>query len=248
MARDGGAGMQIKGCTALVTGANRGIGLAFVQALLEAGAARVYAASRNAAASSGDGRVIPLILDTTDPGQVEAAAAAAGDVSLLVNNAGVNTNSGLIKADAIDGARAEMEINYFGTLRMCRAFAPILAANGGGAIVNMISITALAHLPMMGSLSASKAALWSLTQGVRAELRKQKTLVVGVFPGAVETRMTEGVPVPKIKPAEAAKAALEAVERGTEEIYPSQMAEGWYAQHRADPKALEKELSAYLPR
>jgi NAD(P)-dependent dehydrogenase (short-subunit alcohol dehydrogenase family) len=240
--------MQIRGCTALVTGANRGIGEAFVQALLAAGAAKVYAASRDPSAGRGDARVVALHLDTTDQTQVDAAAVTAGDVSLLVNNAGVNTNAGLIRAPSVDGARLEMETNYFGTLRMCRAFAPILAANGGGAIVNLISITALAHLPMMGSLSASKAALWSLTQGVRAELKKQQTLVVGVFPGAVETRMTEGVPVPKIKPAEVAEAVLAALESGTEEIYPSQMAEGWYARHRADPKALENELSAYLPR
>ena len=240
--------MKIQGCTALVTGASRGIGEAYVQALLARGAAKVYAASRDGKGVADDRRVVPLALDVTDQAQVDAAAARAGDVSLLVNNAGHNSNSGLLKAASIDQARAEMDVNFFGTLRMCRAFAPVLAAQGGGAIVNMVSITALAHLPMMGSLSASKAALASLTIGVRAELKAQGTSVVGVFPGAVETRMTEGVPVPKIKPAEAANAALDAVENGDEEIYPSQMAQGWYAQHRADPKALERELSAYLPR
>ena len=115
-----------------------------------------------------------------------------------------NANTGLLSAPTIENAEVEIVTNYLGTLRMCRAFAPVLAAHGGGAIVNMISISGLVHLPLMGSLSASKAALRSLTQGVRAELRKQGTLVVGVLPGAVETRMTEGVPIPKIKPAEVA--------------------------------------------
>lgn len=240
--------MEIKGCTALVTGANRGIGAAFVEALLSRGAGRIYAAARAGhPASPADARVVPIQLDVTDDAQVAAAAARCRDVGLLINNAGVNFNAGLLAAPTIDHARLEIETNYLGTLRMCRAFAPVLGANGGGCIVNMISILGLVQLPLMGSLAASKAALWSLTQGVRAELAKQGTLVVGVLPGAVETRMTEGVPVPKIKPAEVARAALDAVASGTEETYPSQMAEGWLAQHRADPKALEKELAAYLP-
>jgi NAD(P)-dependent dehydrogenase (short-subunit alcohol dehydrogenase family) len=240
--------MDIAGSIALVSGANRGIGAAFVDELLGRGAAKVYAATRaGQPVAVADRRVVPVTLDVTDQGQVDAAAAACGDVTLLVNNAGVNFNSGLLAAPSIDNARIEIETNYLGTLRMCRAFAPVLGRNGGGCIVNMISILALVQLPLMGSLCASKAALWSLTQGVRAELAKQGTLVVGVLPGAVETRMTEGVPVPKIKPAEVARAALDAVTTGTEEVYPSQMAQGWLAQYRADPKALEKELAAYLP-
>ena len=240
--------MDIADCRALVTGANRGIGAAFVDELLARGAARVYAAARAGQASAAaDPRVVPVTLDITDQAQVDAAATTCRDITLLINNAGVNFNSGLLTAPAIDSARLEIETNYLGTLRMCRAFAPVLGRNGGGCIVNMISILALVQLPLMGSLCASKAALWSLTQGVRAELAKQATLVVGVLPGAVETRMTEGVPVPKIKPAEVVAAALDAVASGTEEVYPSQMAQGWLAQHRADPKALEKELAAYLP-
>lgn len=240
--------MNVAGCIALVTGANRGIGAAYVDELLARGAARVYAAARSGQSIAvRDPRVVPVILDITDQAQVDAAAATCGDVTLLINNAGVNFNSGLLSAPSIDNARVEMETNYLGTLRMCRAFASVLGGNGGGCIVNMISILALVQLPLMGSLCASKAALWSLTQGVRAELAKQGTLVIGVLPGAVETRMTEGVPVPKIKPAEVAAAALDAVASETEEIYPSQMAQGWLAQYRADPKALEKELAAYLP-
>jgi NAD(P)-dependent dehydrogenase (short-subunit alcohol dehydrogenase family) len=241
--------MQIAGSTALVTGANRGIGTAFVAALLARGAARVYATTRaRQRPAASDPRLVHLMLDITDQAQVEAAAAAAPDVTLLINNAGVNFNTGLIAAPSIDNARVEVETNYLGTLRMCRAFAPILGRNGGGAIVNMASIVALAHLPLMGSLCASKAALLSMTLGVRAELARQGTQVLAVLPGAVETRMTEGVPVPKIQPAEVAALALDAVEAGAEEIFPSDMAQGWLARYRSDPKGLEKELAAYLPR
>ncbi|MFO1067479.1 MAG: SDR family oxidoreductase [Geminicoccaceae bacterium] len=240
--------MQIEGAVALVSGANRGIGEAFVAALLARGAAKVYAASRagNAVAWS-DPRIVPLVLDTTDPAEVDAAVARAGDVTLLVNNAGVNFNAGLLAAPSMEQAETEVRVNYLGTLRMCRAFAPVLRRNGGGAIVNMISILGQVHLPLMGSLCASKAAAYSMTLGVRAELAAQKTQVLAVMPGAVETRMTDGVPVPKIKPAEVAEAALAAVEAGEDEVYPGPMAQGWIGQHRADPKALEKELSAYLP-
>jgi NAD(P)-dependent dehydrogenase (short-subunit alcohol dehydrogenase family) len=240
--------MQVKGCAALVTGANRGIGAAYVEALLERGAAKVYAATRGGQPlTASDPRLVPLTLDITDQAQVDAAAARCRDVTLLINNAGVNFNTGLLAAPSIDNARIEIETNYLGTLRMCRAFAPILGANGGGCILNMLSITALVQLPLMGSLCASKAAAWSLTLGVRAELAKQGTQVLAVMPGAVETRMTEGVPVPKIKPAEVAALALDAVDAGAEEIYPSDMAQGWLQQYRTDPKGLEKELAAYLP-
>jgi NAD(P)-dependent dehydrogenase (short-subunit alcohol dehydrogenase family) len=241
--------MQVKGCTALVTGANRGIGAAYVEALLARGVARLYASTRaGQEVGVSDPRIVPLTIDVTDQAMVDAAAARCRDVTLLINNAGVNFNTGLLAAPSIDNARIEVETNYLGTLRMCRAFAPILGANGGGCIVNMLSIVALVELPLMGSLCASKAAAYSMTLGVRAELAGQGTQVLGVLPGAVETRMTEGVPVPKIKPAEVAALALDAVDAGAEEIFPSDMAQGWLARYRSDPKGLEKELAAYLPR
>jgi len=244
--------MDIKGTVALVTGANRGIGRAFVEALVERGAAKIYAGARDpkGMADLGDrhkGKVVPLKLDITQPGDIAAAAAACRDVKLLVNNAGINRQAGFIAASDLDAARAEMETNYFGPFSMCRAFAPILAANGGGAIINMLSILARVALPMYGSLCASKAAALSLTQGVRGELAKQGTLVVAVMPGAVDTEMERNFPPPKLPPTEAARAALDGVERSLEEVYPGDMATGMSQGLASDPKAVEKDLAKYLP-
>ena len=130
---------------------------------------------------------------------------------------------------------------------MCRAFAPVLKANGGGTIVNMLSILARVNLPLMGSLCASKAATLSMTQGVRAELAAQGTKVIAVMPGAVDTRMTAMLPPPKMKPSEVAAAALKAIDEGTEEIYPGDMAQGVAAGLASDPKAVEKQFAGYLP-
>jgi NAD(P)-dependent dehydrogenase (short-subunit alcohol dehydrogenase family) len=237
--------MNVTGSIVLVTGANRGIGQALVAALQAAKAAKIYAASRDGAA--GAPGTVALKLDVTKPAEVAAAAQAAQDVTLLINNAGVNFNTPLMKIAALDNARTEMEVNYFGTAAMCRAFAPVLAKNGGGAIVNMLSILARVNLPLMGSLCASKAAALSLTQAVRAELAKQGTRVIGVLPGAVRTRMTEGVDVPKIEPQEVAAAILAAIAGDDEEIYPGEMAAGVKAGLAADPKGVEKQFGAYLP-
>src|SRR6516165_6810355 len=170
--------MDIKGTVALVTGGNRGIGRSFVEALVKRGAAKIYAGAREPAKLADlvdrfRGKVVALKLDITKPADIAAAATTCRDVKLLVNNAGINRQAGLIAAKDLASARAEMETNYFGPLSMCRAFAAILAGNGGGAIINMLSILARVNLPMYGSLSASKAAALSLTQGVRAELAKQ---------------------------------------------------------------------------
>jgi NAD(P)-dependent dehydrogenase (short-subunit alcohol dehydrogenase family) len=248
--------MQIRSSVALVTGANRGIGRSFVEALLERGAAKVYAGARHPEhvadllerqGQRHGGTVVPIKLDITVPADIAAAAGQCGDVTLLVNNAGINLQAGLIAAKDLSAARAEMETNYFGPLSMCRAFAPILAGNGGGAIINMLSILARVNLPMYGSLCASKAAALSLSQGVRAELAKQGTLVVAVMPGAVDTEMERNFPPPKLPPADAARAALDAVEQGLEEVYPGDMATGMNHGLAADPKAVEKDLAKYLP-
>jgi NAD(P)-dependent dehydrogenase (short-subunit alcohol dehydrogenase family) len=243
--------MQLRDCVALVTGANRGIGEQFVKALRAAGARTVYAGARNVGnlriAGGDNGVVVPLGIDTTREADIAAAARRCRDVTLLVNNAGVNFNTPLVGIASLANARAEIETNYFGTLAMCRAFAPILKANGGGTIVNMLSILARVNLPLMGSLCASKAAAFSMTQGVRAELRAQGTRVIGVMPGAVETRMTEMLPPPKMNPADVVKAALQAVEDGVEDVYPGDMAQGVAAGLVKDPKGVEVQFSAYLP-
>jgi len=244
--------MKITGSVALVTGANRGIGRAYVRTLLAQGAKKVYAAARDIKGvedlvKSNPGKVEALALDITDDAQIAAAARKCADVTLLVNNAGINQKKALIAASSLEDARLEMRTNYFGPLQMCRAFAPVLKANGGGAIISMLSILSRVSLPAMGSLCASKAAALSMCQGVRAELSKQGTLVVGVMPGAVDTDMARDFPGPKDDPADVAKAALQAVEQGTEEVYPGGMAQGISAGLAKDPKAVEKEFAAYLP-
>jgi NAD(P)-dependent dehydrogenase (short-subunit alcohol dehydrogenase family) len=243
---------SIKGAVALVSGTNRGIGPATVKALLAAGAAKVYCAARDTRTiakliATSPKRLVPLALDVTKPEQVKHAAKTCADVTILVNNAGVNFNTPLIAIDSVENARSEMEVNYFGTLAMCRAFAPILKKGKGGAIVNMLSILAHVNLPLMGSLCASKAALLSLTQALRAELAAQGTHVMAVLPGAVDTDMTRMLTIPKMKPAEVAKAIVHGLEYGLEEVCPGDMAMGVAAGLALDPKAVEKQFAGFLP-
>ncbi|HYM02812.1 MAG TPA: SDR family oxidoreductase [Stellaceae bacterium] len=244
--------MRIRGSIALVTGSNRGIGRCFVEALLAGGAKKIYATARRPEGvadlvKAHPGIVETLALDVTDLRTIAAAAAHCRDVSLLVNNAGINHHRGLLASPDLTAARAEMESNFFGTLAMCRAFAPVLKANGGGAIVNMLSILSRVNLPAMGTLCASKAAALSLTQGVRAELAGQGTAVIAVMPGAVDTDMERDFQGPKVPPRVVADAALAAVESGTEEVYPGDMAQGVSQGLAADPKGVEKQFAAYLP-
>lgn len=245
-------GVSVAGAVALVTGANRGIGAAFVQELLAAGAQRVYAAARNPRSllelARQDRRIIPVQLDITDEESVRTAAQRLSDVNLLVNNAGVSLNTCVIATDALDGARAEMEVNYFGLLRMSRAFVPVLASNGGGALIKVLSILARVASPIHGSYSASKAAAFSLTQSLRAELRSQGTLVIGVMPAYVETDMTDGIAAPKMQAADVARAALEAVRSGQEEVYPGEVAAQVAAWLQQDPKAVERNFAQSVAR
>jgi NAD(P)-dependent dehydrogenase (short-subunit alcohol dehydrogenase family) len=157
-------------------------------------------------------------LDITSSADVAAAAERFGDVNLLINNAVLASLSPLVSAPTMDIARQEMETNYFGTLAMCKAFAPVLAANGGGALVNMLSIVSFFSYPGMGSLCATKSAAWSMTNAVRLELREQGTLVVGVHAGFIDTRLAEGFDVPKHRPEYIAGLVLDAVEAGHEEV------------------------------
>ena len=205
--------MRIEHAVALVTGANRGLGLALTDRLVERGA-RVYAGVRDPSSGTRPG-VVPVRLDITEPAAVAAAARRCRDVNLLINNAAIAGGGPLLGADAEPRARAEMETNYFGTLAMCRAFAPQLA---GGALVNVLSILSFVSPPGFGSTAASKAAAWSMTRTVRHELRAQGTLVVGVHASFIDTRLAGGVDAPKHRPQDVADLVLDAVEAGQEEV------------------------------
>ena len=209
--------MEIGGTVALVTGADRGLGRVFARELVSRGAARVYGAARNPAAVTEPG-VTSIALDITDPARVAQVAHDCADVTVLVNNAGVMKASPFIGAPNLDAARLEMETNYFGTLSMCRAFAPVLAAGGGGAIVNMLSVSSFYTAPFDPSYSASKAAELSLTNGIRMELSQQGTLVVAVHASFIDTDMAAEIDAPKISPESVARQAFDAVEAGQIEV------------------------------
>ena len=238
---------KIDGKVALVTGANRGIGKAFVEELLNAGATKIYATARQAKSLDGlveksNGRVVPVILDVTKVETIKAAAKLYTDVDLLINNAGIAAFAGLVAANDVNPARDEMETNYFGVINMIKAFAPILAANGGGAIINISSIAAHVNFPALGSYSASKAAVHSLTQGVRSELAGQGTKVFGVYPGPVDTEMAANFPMDKTSPNVVAKVVLDAIDAGEEDIYPDPVAVEMHGALLNDPKAVEKQV------
>ncbi|MGY1919494.1 SDR family oxidoreductase [Pseudomonas tolaasii] len=212
--------MQIKDSIALVTGANRGLGKAYVKALLNAGVKKVYAAARDIGSIEAAPGVVPLKLDVTKPEDIRAAIASANDVNLLINNAGINGRNGASAGNIdIDTLRLELETNAIGPLATSLAFAPILAANGGGAVVNMHSALSWVNLPNTITYSASKAAVWSLTNGLRLQLASQGTLVVGVHVAFVDTDMTRGLEgVPKADADEVVARVLSGIENNETEV------------------------------
>jgi short-subunit dehydrogenase len=233
----------IKGSTVLITGATGGIATALIAALTARGAKKIYAAARDPSALAASDRLVPLKMDVTSDGDVNKAAAVATDITLLINNAGVNHNTAFLLAADMSIAREELECNYLAPLRVTRAFAPALIANKG-AVLNMLTILSRVNLPFMGSYCASKAAALSLTQGLRAELGPRGVRVAAALPGAVDTRMTAGLPIPKMSPAEAATEILDGFESGEEEIYVGDMARGLAEGLAKDPKGVERQLAS----
>jgi NAD(P)-dependent dehydrogenase (short-subunit alcohol dehydrogenase family) len=243
--------MDLKNSVALVTGANRGIGEAFVRAFLAAGAAKVYAACRDPANAThlveeGGGKVISVPLDVTRHETIEAAAERCPDVSVLVNNAGAFAMQTLMTAPDLAAARLEMEVNYFGPLAMCRAFAPILGRREASAIANVLSAGGLVAVPGMGGYSPSKFAGRAMTTCVRAELAGQNTSVTALIVGSVDTRMASHVQGFKESPATIAEAGLKAIRRGVDEVDTDFMAIDVRASLARDPKALELSMRRSL--
>ena len=209
--------MKIDNAVVLVTGANRGIGLAFTRELLARGARKVYAGARDPSSVVQAG-VEPVRLDVTKPDEVAAAAARLGDVTLVINNAGVAQPGGFLAPDSEELARRQFETNFFGMLRMSKAFAPVLKANGGGALLNVLSIVSWINGGQLAAYAASKSAAWSLTNALRHELAAQKTQVLALHMAFVDTDLVRGVPGPKSSPEDIVKRALDGLEAGLDEV------------------------------
>ena len=209
--------MQLADAVVLITGANRGIGQAFAREAPARGARRVYAAARDPAVVKLPG-VLPIQLDVTDSAQVARAARECRDVTLLVNNAGVAETGGFLQDHALESARRQLDVNFFGMLRMAQAFAPVLAANGGGALLNVLSIASWINRPLLGTYGATKSAAWALTNGLRHELRAQGTQVTALHMGFVDTDLTRGIEMPKSTPEAIVREAFDGLEAGLEEV------------------------------
>ncbi len=244
------SGRKIEGSVALVTGANRGIGRALTEALLEGGAKRVYATARDPKTleeltARHGGRLIPLKLDVTKADEVAEVARRAGDVELLFNNAGVVEGKGLAGDEIVDQARREMEVNYFAPLRLLLRFADGLASRRG-VVVNLSSVAGLTNFAFFPTYSASKAAVHSLTQGARALFASRGVSVIGVYPGPVDTDMAKEIALDKASPEQVAKAILEGIEAGTEDVFPDPFAATFGARFESSPKGSEREMAAMV--
>jgi short-subunit dehydrogenase len=206
---------------------------------------RIYAAARNPQAlhEFASDLIIPLKLDITDRVQIKAVAAQASDTTVLINNAGVLAFGSLLDSPLEMIAR-DLETNYYGTLNMVRAFAPVITGNGGGAIANVLTMVALASLPGMGGYSASKAAAFSLTQAIRSELKGKGIQVHGIYPGAVDTDMLAGVEMPKTQPEEIAAAIIAGITSNQEDIFPDGMSQQLSQLWLQNPKQLEAQFGA----
>ena len=209
--------MNIKNSTVLVTGANRGIGLAFTRELLARGARKVYAGARDPSSVTQPG-VEPIRLDVTKPDEVAAAVARAGDVTLVINNAGIAQVGGFLAADSEEVARRQFETNFFGMLRVSKAFAPVLKANGGGGLINVLSIVSWINGGQLAGYAATKSAAWSLTNSLRHELAPQHTQVLALHMAFVDTDLARGLDGPKTSPEDIVRSALDGLEAGLDEV------------------------------
>jgi len=210
--------MKIENAVVLVTGANRGIGLAFVSELLARGARKVYAAARDPSSIAPQPGVQALRLDVNNPEDVAAAATLASDVTLVINNAGIAQPGGFMAEDSEEVMRRIFETNVFGVLRVSKAFAPVLQVNGGGALLNVLSVASWVNGGELAAYSASKSAAWSLTNALRHELAAQNTQVLGLHMAYVDTDLTRGFDVPKTSPVQIVRRALDGLEAGADEV------------------------------
>ena len=226
--------MKLENAVVLVTGANRGIGLAFTRALLARGVRKVYAGVRDPASITLPG-VEAIRLDVTQPGDIAAAARRCTEVTLLINNAGIASTGGFLESGSVEAARAQLETNFIRPLQLSRAFAPVLAANGGGAILNVLSIASWISSPLLAVYASTKSAAWSLTNALRHELREQHTQVLGMHVGFVDTDLARGIDRPKSPPDVVVGRALDALEAGAEEVLADEITQQVKRGLSADP-------------
>ena len=238
--------MKLDNKNIVVTGANRGIGSAIVRELLKHKVGKVYAAARKLEnlPDFGDKRVVPLALDITNAQQVALAADKARDVNVLINNAGTATFGSLIEGTT-ESIAADMNTNYYGTLAMIRAFVPVLQKNGQGLIANVASVVGLAPMTVIGGYSASKAALHSTTQALRAELVSRGIHVAGIYPGPIDTDMARGFEAEKASPQSTAQLIVAGLIAGKDYIFPDPMSEQVGQLWLKDPQGLEKQFAAF---
>ena len=209
--------MDMQDAIVFVTGANRGLGLAFAREALARGARKVYAAARDPSRVTLPG-VVPIRLDVTRPEDATAAARECDDVTLLINNAGIASPGGFLRDESVADARAVLETNFFGPLHVSRAFAPVLAKNGGGAILNVLSVASWISSPSLAVYGASKSAAWAMTNALRIELEPQKTQVLALHAGFIDTDLTRDIDAPKSSPEVIVHAAFEGLAAGASEV------------------------------
>ena len=234
--------MKLDNATVFITGANRGLGLAVAREVLARGARKVYAAARDPASVALPG-VVPIKVDVTNAGDIAAAALACGDVTLLINNAGIAATGGFLGDDAVASAQRHLDTNFFGPLRLTQAFAPILAANGGGAILNVLSIASWINGPLLGNYGMSKSAAWALTNGTRIELAEQKTQVLALHVAFIDTDQTNGFDVPKTAPDADLRTSLDALEAGASEVLADDITRQVHAGLSANPAVYLQAIS-----
>ncbi len=239
-----------EGKVVLISGANRGIGKALAIEFLEKGAKRVYAGARNIAsldplkAQYGD-RLVPVTIDVTDQSTIDQAALATEDVDILVNNAGILFPGGFLDPQAIEQLKSHLDVNVIGLINLTHAFLGRLKNKPSAAIINISSMAGLANMPSIGTYSASKAIVHSITQGIRGELASENILVAGVYPGPIDTDMAKGFEMDKDSPEAVAKNVIAGISSGVEDIFPDTMSEQAGGQYQASPKALEEAFGAY---
>ena len=214
--------MKLDNATVLITGANRGIGLAFAKAALARGARKVYAGARDPKSVTLPG-VTPIRLDVNSPDEIAAAVRVAGDVTVVINNAGIAQFGDLLAQDAEACLRQQLETNVIGVLRVSQAFAPVLAANGGGALLNVASVASWITSPVLAGYAVTKSATWSLSNGLRNALRGQQTQVLTLHMAFVDTDMTQRIAAPKSTPEDIVARAFDALEAGADEVLADEM-------------------------